>query len=853
MEGVVPISESGAESPTKCTLLILHTAEAQEWAKYLQMILNSSTELCKRSILLYTVGLADQLHEYNFECFHSIKCVVLLLTAAFLDILHDVQLCEALQRLLHPPHKVVVLLCGLSEDDVLPGNFEHWPSWRKLHAEDEPALYISTVLECITYSKQEEAEQQSAASDYAESQIAPASLAGNQISGETEEEKPVGEKDTGWEDVENVTPETSTSEEIITCLTVQPTRVLCGDRVTIFIILTRKLDKQLNLEVDFFSENITPTRVTGTFENEYTVSVTAPDLPAGVVSLVLYTDQSPVCLRPITYYTNMGEVSRHLENATDPMEFISQAFNITANITESLDDILTASLQSRMPADKLNLFGNRQIEEDNMSAYQRTEELPTVLHFSAKYGLKKLTKVLLKCPGALQAYSVMNKDGDYPNTLAEKSGFSDLRQFMDDFVETVDILKSQMSDSIATEEDGEVYEFMSTVNTEDVIATEEDGEVYEFMSTVNTEDVIAKYSSGTEDIYESMLGIDPDCIEDLYEVMNAAEECQNPEEAMLRKFFQPTPGSSQAQDEENKVISEEEAKGEQDDLERYEEEEDPYNLFPEDVYYAVDEKAIYRPDVWNRPPAPVPRPEASEHKQPQTYISRDFYTTQDYAEMTTPGQKQLIALQDRVKIGKISVDEAVLEFRAWKLDHEQRSSSIRYQQQNLQRLRESITRRHKEREKIGKELDYEITAPLQSDWGCAVSLECAVYESSPQLVAPAPPYTCTIKRGNWKTGSNSSSSSIESNRLSTHSTISYSSGTEPDFEDTADIIPRRQQPPRPSDAAPVIPPPRIPPRVPGRVPENTLDDRYISYPTRALPQIPSHRGTSLPPIPRRTR
>lgn len=64
----------------------------------------------------------------------------------------------------------------------------------------------------------------------------------------------------------------------------------------------------------------------------------------------------------------------------------------------------------------------------------RNEELPTLLHFAAKYGLKKLTTILLQCPGALQAYSVMNKYGDYPNTLAEKSGFSDLRQFMDEFV-----------------------------------------------------------------------------------------------------------------------------------------------------------------------------------------------------------------------------------------------------------------------------------------------------------------------------------------------------------------------------------------------------------------------------------
>lgn len=65
---------------------------------------------------------------------------------------------------------------------------------------------------------------------------------------------------------------------------------------------------------------------------------------------------------------------------------------------------------------------------------QREEELPTLLHFAAKYGLKNLTALLLTCPGALQAYSVANKYGHYPNNIAEKHGFKDLRQFIDEYV-----------------------------------------------------------------------------------------------------------------------------------------------------------------------------------------------------------------------------------------------------------------------------------------------------------------------------------------------------------------------------------------------------------------------------------
>lgn len=135
-------------------LLILHTAEAQEWATYLQQILKSSRKFRKSSILLYTVGPADQLHGYNFDNFHSCKCIVVLLTTAFLDMLYEPELHGAMHRLLYPPHRVVVLLCGISEYDVPRETFEDWRSWRHISADDEPAVYISTISESITDSTQ---------------------------------------------------------------------------------------------------------------------------------------------------------------------------------------------------------------------------------------------------------------------------------------------------------------------------------------------------------------------------------------------------------------------------------------------------------------------------------------------------------------------------------------------------------------------------------------------------------------------------------------------------------------------------------------------------------------------------
>ncbi|XP_071236191.1 phosphoinositide 3-kinase adapter protein 1-like isoform X1 [Salvelinus alpinus] len=861
MDGVVSPSESAMSGfHYTCELLIVHSCEAQEWATYLQKILKSSRKFPKRSIVLYAVDRAEQLHECEFNIFYNSKCIVLLLTTAILDILNDPEVLGTFQRLLHPPHRVVALLCGMSEDDIPTEWFENWQRWRKLYAEDEPALYISTILESIADRNAEEAEHEAEATPKPEAK--PEAKTECEIpvvmnpKAEGTEEESVTQPECVQDDNDDVRteihPNQATSPIHPTCLTVQPNRVLCGDHATIFIIFSNKLDNQLKMEVVFASEDSTAKRVLGTLENEYTISINAPDMPAGEVSLTLYSNDSPVCLRPVTYYTAMGEISSYLEHAAAPLNFMCQAFNFTSNTTESLDNLLTDSLQCRIPASGLHVFGIRQLEEDNMAAYQRKEELPTLLHFAAKYGLKKLTTVLLQCPGALQAYSVMNKNGDYPNTLAERSGFSELRQFIDDFVETAD----------TAEEDEEVYESMSN-SSQDVMN-----------DCLNP--------GCQEDIYETMIGLNPDSMEDLYEDMEKAlGESHNPEEVILRTFFQGKPDAGVPQVGEH--TTNEEAGDQVEEPEEFEEEE-LYNMCISDqIYDTVDENASYLPEIVNRPPAPVPRPVTfSEPEESKTYISRVFSAKEEsnpqmdlretesstvrpvrdgastssshdpYAEVKTQGQRQLIALQEKVKVGVLTVDDAVKEFKTWQFDENRRSQSLRNQQENLKRLRGSITRRHKEREKIGKEIGLEITAPLQRNlpWSSNTAVECSVYEPTPRVIAQPPPVTRSSQRSTWKTGSTSSTSSSGSNRLSTHSTISYSSGTEPDFEDTADFFPL---PPRPAEAAPLPPPPRIPPRLPDRAAESLLEERYVSYPSRALPQRPPQRTTSPPLIPRRTR
>ncbi|KAL8202243.1 UNVERIFIED_CONTAM: Phosphoinositide 3-kinase adapter protein 1 [Gekko kuhli] len=254
------------------------------------------------------------------------------------------------------------------------------------------------------------------------------------------------------------------------------------------------------MEVEFSPANCQSVRVLSWTENEYTVSVCTPDLPPGTVSLRLFAGDLIVVEADVRYYTDMEEISTLLASATNPVGFMCQAFKIVPYNTEALDKILTESLKKNLPASGWHLLGINQLEEEDMSTSQRDEELPTLLHFAAKYGLKNLTALLLTCPGALQAYSVANKYGHYPNSIAEKQGFRDLRQFIDEYVETADMLKSHIK--------------------EQLMEGTEDDSIYESMAHRST-DLLMKCSLNPgcdEELYESMAGLAPGASEDLFAV-----------------------------------------------------------------------------------------------------------------------------------------------------------------------------------------------------------------------------------------------------------------------------------------------------------------------------------------------
>lgn len=789
-----------------CDVLIMYGKDASEWCQYLQSLFQSFQE-----VQSYEVENGTAISATKFSLFKSSRCIIILLTVDLVQNFYIPDVLQSLQEVLQPAYKVVKLFCGMPDSGNYKEFFKDWSQWKQLTYDDDPETYIVAVMKAIS-------EGDSGCDSVTDAEV---------------------EDDRDLQDSGSIA--TDWKHEMVTTrpgslIAVQPNRIRCGVQTTVYIILKCKLDSQVKMEAEFSSERFQSVRVLARMENEYTVSVCTPDLSPGNVCLRLFSGDLMIVEANISYYTDMEEIGNLLAVAANPVEFMCQAFKIVPYNTEVLDKILTESLKKNLPASGLHLLGINQLEEEDITTNQRDEELPTLLHFAAKYGLKNLTALLLTCPGALQAYSVANKYGHYPNNIAEKQGFKDLRQFIDEYVETVDMLKSHIK--------------------EELMQGKEDNSVYESMAHVST-DLLMKCSLNPgcdEELYESMVGLVPSAAEDLYVEM-LQSDASNPfarttKDYMMRKFLEGV------------------------NMEVPELKEDIYHQCEDEELYHTVEQDTYPQELVNRPPVPVPRPDSTKQQDKEPYIykvfagkyqerSGNFYVSSGnikkepaisalkarsegsiydpFAGMKTPGQRHLITLQEQVKMGVLTVDEAVLCFKEWQLNQKRRSESFRFQQENLKRLRESITRRQIEKQKAGKVSDLEISVPFGHSQSAPKKPECSIYEPSPRknIIPPSK----DIKRGDWKTESTSSTGSSSSNRSSTRSILSVSSGMDGDNEDNEipevkrNFSPVAQQLDKPSFLAPGRPP-RIPPRIASRA---ISGDNIYSPP----PPVPP-RGREMP-------
>ncbi|CAH2301255.1 Hypothetical predicted protein [Pelobates cultripes] len=191
----------------------------------------------------------------------------------------------------------------------------------------------------------------------------------------------------------------------------------------IYLVLRDKIPNNSSIDIEFCTENHFVVTRQATQWNEEILYVKAPDLPAGLVAINLWHENVIKASTHIEYYTATGEIERLLTKVIDPIAFICQAFNVYS--LKDLDMVLTKSLHKKMSSCEFSL--HEIIQHANT---RHSEEIPTLLHCAAKFGLKEVALLLMSCQGADQISRITNKYGDDPATIAEKHGHKEIQNII---------------------------------------------------------------------------------------------------------------------------------------------------------------------------------------------------------------------------------------------------------------------------------------------------------------------------------------------------------------------------------------------------------------------------------------
>ncbi|XP_054603519.1 B-cell scaffold protein with ankyrin repeats [Nothobranchius furzeri] len=371
----------------------------------------------------------------DFLRLSSYKCKLLILTEGMLE-----SLCQMrrffLSRVLSPAACVVVLLCGV---DSLTPLLELVP----LDGE-----------ECLQISSEQDAP------DYMASVIDIVRKGACRTSGSEQKAQQM---------------HSSGADGVRSNIVVIPSRVPCRSCTEVFVLLKNE-EADDDCEVEFSGRN-QKVRVKPVRWNERILYVGAPDFPAGNVRVTVYSSGKPLCSSQLQYYTSIEELTCLLSNVADPVQFMCQALQVSC--ADKLDQKLSSMLLQGMPKGGFQGLRSENTHERDL----HREDVPSFLHFAARYGFRGVSGLLLQCPGAERALRTTNCHGQTPPDIAKSHGHMELHVLL--------------------------KETLKTFNTD---GGRSDGSIYEMMCNagINQQPQDEDQKGGDDDLY-TMLGKDNDC------------------------------------------------------------------------------------------------------------------------------------------------------------------------------------------------------------------------------------------------------------------------------------------------------------------------------------------------------
>ncbi|KAM5255874.1 B-cell scaffold protein with ankyrin repeats [Ctenodactylus gundi] len=764
-------------------IVIIFEEDAEAWAWYLRDLF--SLVVKAEAILLYCLE-SFSLRHLEFLGLNSYKCKLLILSSGLLKDLPPKK-SEFLAKVLATPDSVVTLLRGMESSDPLYRSLRVSRSRWEISTEQEPEELVSVIKQVVftgltglrpglAGSRAEARDRQAcwrgarclwlhlmAARKQSQQQVkagvtnvgvtedaAARGLASSEdclevsIPADIRVKQPKGLHER--KKTEHL-PEPSSSAKPLA--RVLPAEVPCEHPGEIFIILRDEVICE-TMEVEFMSSGKCIRRKPTRWDKKVWC-MKALDFPAGSVSVSVYCDGAVKATAEMRYYAAAMAAERP-PGAPDAGE------GLRTNDLQELDDALTSTFQHEIAYEFRDLPA--EVCPQNENAH--IKELPTLLHFAARFGLKKLAVHLLQCPGAMRACMVKSTNGLNPAHVAEKHGHEELKKVFEDF-SIQEIFRNNEEKS-----DSEENRVLSSANSP---STECPG----FQGASR---IMPRQRTGGEGPPEPE---DEDLYASIPEGINPEVSAQPPRVGRRPPAPPPRPGPGKEVDgstarsqtwsdpavrQEVRDEPKEQEKKVEDPYSFAEIDSNDYDMILESI--SVKKKTESRSFIMNRPPAPTPRPRSSLPKEETTpYIAQvfqqkaarrqsdsyKFYSlprnpVHEGAELTlsrnegetgrrplgmkavtngkqdkvpdrldltrqpagcptgnrdkawmesqafsTPtgclaaGQKELILLQEKVKNGKMSVDEALEKFKHWQM---KKSCLEVIQQEKLRQLRDSI-------------------------------------------------------------------------------------------------------------------------------------------------------------------
>ncbi|XP_076318230.1 uncharacterized protein LOC143229572 isoform X2 [Tachypleus tridentatus] len=383
-------------------LTILFCEDAKEWDRYLtQTFLSCSGP---QSISINHERLETLVFPLPSVCaqsFTSAKAVLIIISPACLEFIDGHAEVFELGKLLRP-NQTVAMLCGIDECDISPFHkaaLVSYDAWPRLIARDQDRECVENVIE-TTFSVLNRA-QESRAFQKAQFKVSP--------------------------------------------------RKIKEGNGKVYVILDRAIRDDQKVQVVLEGNGVKELPVKR--RNPYTLQFVVPDSCMQVCKLLnvhVKCDDFFLGVRALKCESKMGELFTLLQSVNSPYEMLRQTMGVAS--CSEVDNLLVKNFQRNLPS-----IGFKLLDLDINLNLKSDEELPTLLHFSARYGLRELTSQLLQCSGAAQACKLQNVNGFSPAQLANQEGHNDIAGMLEDYQK---LTESEGFDSSADGTIETIYECM---------------------------------------------------------------------------------------------------------------------------------------------------------------------------------------------------------------------------------------------------------------------------------------------------------------------------------------------------------------------------------------------------------